>query len=53
MPKPRISDVDPATVKYPAMVAEFDRCTHEGTPRLGNRATLAKASAKPSTQAAE
>jgi len=26
MPKPRISYIDPATVKDPAMIAEFERC---------------------------
>jgi hypothetical protein len=33
MSKPRISYVDPATVKDQAMLAEFDRCAREGTPR--------------------
>src|SRR5471030_1454314 len=33
MSKPRISYIDPATVKDPAMVAEFERCAREGTPR--------------------
>src|SRR5436853_5281026 len=33
MSKPRISYVDPATVKDQAMLAEFDRCRREGTPR--------------------
>lgn len=48
MSKPRISYVDPATVKDPAMIAEFERCAREGTSGY-----WAKASAKPSTQAAE
>lgn len=46
--KPRISYVDPATVKNPAMIAEFGRCAREGTTGY-----WAKASAKASTQAAE
>ena len=41
MPKPRISYVDPATVKDPAMIAEFERCAREGTPRPESQAIRA------------
>jgi alkylhydroperoxidase family enzyme len=41
MKKPRISYVDPATVKDPAMIAEFDRCAREGTPRPESQAVRA------------
>src|SRR5215469_4431513 len=41
MSKPRISYVDPATVKDPAMVAEFERCAREGTPRPESQAVRA------------
>src|SRR3954470_9684187 len=41
MSKPRISYVDPATVKDPAMQAEFDRCRREGTPRPESQAVRA------------
>jgi alkylhydroperoxidase family enzyme len=41
MPKPRISYVDPATVTDPAMVAEFERCAREGTPRPESQAIRA------------
>ena len=41
MSKPRISYVDPATVKDPAMLAEFDRCAKEGTPRPESQAVRA------------
>lgn len=41
MSKPRISYVDPATVKDPAMLAEFDRCRREGTPRPESQAVRA------------
>ena len=47
MLKPRISYVDPATVKNPAMIAECERCARERTADY-----WAKAPAKPSTQAA-
>src|ERR1700747_400206 len=33
MNRPRISYVDPASVNDPAMLAEFERCAREGTPR--------------------
>ena len=48
MSEPRISYVDPATVKDPAMIAEFERCAREVTPDC-----WAKASANPSIQAVE
>lgn len=48
MLKPRISYVDPATVKIPVMIAEFERRARDGTADY-----WAKVSAKPSTQAAE
>src|SRR5258708_6949634 len=41
MSKPRISYVDPATVKDQAMLAEFDRCRQEGTPRPESQAVRA------------
>src|SRR5215475_8560704 len=41
MNKPRISYVDPATVTDPAMLAEFDRCAREGTPRPESQAVRA------------
>ena len=41
MKKPRISDVDPATIKDPAMLAELDRCRREGTPRPESQAVRA------------
>src|ERR1043165_8456610 len=41
MSKPRISYVDPATVKDPAMIAEFERCAREGTPRPESQAIRA------------
>ena len=41
MSKPRISYVDPATVKDEAMLAEFDRCAREGTPRPESQAIRA------------
>ena len=41
MSKPRISYIDPATVKDPAMIAEFERCAREGTPRPESQAIRA------------
>jgi alkylhydroperoxidase family enzyme len=41
MSKPWISYVDPATVKDPAMLAEFERCAREGTPRPESQAIRA------------
>ncbi len=41
MSKPRISYVDPATVKDEAMLAEFERCAREGTPRPESQAIRA------------
>jgi alkylhydroperoxidase family enzyme len=41
MTKPRISYVDPATVTDPAMLAEFERCAREGTPRPESQAVRA------------
>ena len=41
MSKPRISYVDPATVKDEAMLAEFERCRREGTPRPESQAIRA------------
>jgi alkylhydroperoxidase family enzyme len=41
MSKPRISYVDPATVKDPDMLAELDRCRREGTPRPESQAVRA------------
>lgn len=39
--KQRISYVDPATIKDPAMVEELDRCRREGTPRPESSAVRA------------
>src|SRR6516162_10155610 len=41
MPKPRISYVDPSTIEDEAMLAEFDRCAREGTPRPESQAIRA------------
>jgi len=41
MAEPRISYVDPATITDPAMLAEFDRCAREGTPRPESQAIRA------------
>jgi alkylhydroperoxidase family enzyme len=41
MPKPHISYVDPAGIKDEAMLAEFDRCAREGTPRPESQAIRA------------
>ncbi len=41
MSGPRISYVDPATVKDRAMLAEFERCAREGTPRPESQAIRA------------
>ena len=41
MPKPHISYVDPAGIKDEAMLAEFDRCVREGTPRPESQAIRA------------
>jgi alkylhydroperoxidase family enzyme len=41
MSKPRISYVDPATVTDEAMLAEFERCRREGTPRPESQAVRA------------
>jgi len=41
MPTPRISYVDPAMVQDPAMLAEFERCRIEGTPRPESQAIRA------------
>lgn len=41
MPKQRISYVDPATVTDPDMLAEFERCATEGTPRPESQAVRA------------
>jgi alkylhydroperoxidase family enzyme len=41
MPKPRIRYVDPAIVQDPAMLAEFERCKQEGTPRPESQAIRA------------
>src|SRR5206468_1861844 len=38
---PRISYVQPSTVKDEAMLAEFDRCAREGTPRPESQAIRA------------
>jgi alkylhydroperoxidase family enzyme len=38
---PRISYVDPATIKDPAMLAELKRCQREGTPRPESQAVRA------------
>ena len=41
MAKQRISYVDPATIKDPAMLAVLDRCRREGTPRPESQAVRA------------
>jgi alkylhydroperoxidase family enzyme len=41
MNKPRISYIDPASITDPAMLAEFDRCAREGTPRPESQAVRA------------
>ena len=41
MSEPRISYVQPSTVKDEAMLAEFDRCAREGTPRPESQAVRA------------
>jgi len=41
MSKPRISYIDPSTIKDPAMIAEFERCAREGTPRPESQAIRA------------
>src|SRR5919205_2245105 len=41
MSKPRISYVDPATIKDADMLAELDRCRREGTPRPESQAIRA------------
>jgi alkylhydroperoxidase family enzyme len=41
MSKPRISYVDPAAVTDEAMLAEFERCRREGTPRPESQAVRA------------
>src|ERR1700760_2818166 len=41
MGKPRISYIDPATIKDDAMLAELDRCRREGTPRPESQAIRA------------
>jgi len=41
MSKPRISYVDPASLKDAAMLAEFERCRREGTPRPESQAVRA------------
>ena len=41
MAKPRISYVDPASINDAAMLAEFDRCAREGTPRPESQAVRA------------
>jgi alkylhydroperoxidase family enzyme len=41
MPTPHISYVDPAGIKDEAMLAEFDRCAREGTPRPESQAVRA------------
>src|SRR5947208_6708149 len=41
MSKPRISYVDPSNIKDEAMLAEFDRCAREGTPRPESQAIRA------------
>jgi alkylhydroperoxidase family enzyme len=41
MSKPRISYVDPASIDNKAMLAEFDRCAREGTPRPESQAVRA------------
>ena len=41
LPKQRISYVDPATIKDPAMLEELERCRREGTPRPESSAVRA------------
>lgn len=41
MAQQRISYVDPATIKDPAMLVELDRCRREGTPRPESQAIRA------------
>jgi alkylhydroperoxidase family enzyme len=41
MKPPRISYVDPAAIKDPDMLAEFERCRREGTPRPESQAVRA------------
>src|SRR6202048_4289469 len=41
MGEPRISYVDPARINDAAMLAEFDRCAREGTPRPESQAIRA------------
>src|SRR6202048_1170237 len=41
MANPRISYVDPASIKEEAMLAELDRCAREGTPRPESQAVRA------------
>src|SRR4051812_12474518 len=41
MPKPHISYVHPDSIKDEAMLAEFDRCAREGTPRPESQAIRA------------
>ena len=41
MNNPRISYVDPATIKDPDMLAELERCRREGTPRPESQAVRA------------
>jgi alkylhydroperoxidase family enzyme len=41
MSNPRISYVDPATIRDPAMLAELERCRAEGTPRPESQAVRA------------
>lgn len=41
MPKQRISYVDPAAIKDPAMLEELERCRREGTPRPESSAVRA------------
>src|SRR4051812_6204552 len=41
MNKPRISYVNPETIKDPAMLTELDRCRREGTPRPESQAVRA------------
>ena len=38
---PRISYVDPSTIKDKAMLDELDRCRREGTPRPESQAVRA------------
>ncbi len=41
MAKQRISYVDPATINDPKMLAEFERCRDQGTPRPESQAIRA------------